>query len=85
MIEIINKNYDDMLKNPDNYPEIKEQDIVLVKVHPYNGMIMIGYDEEKLSYYLVTEDNEMTHDDYCNKENLKKKFGELLVWCLGII
>ena len=84
MIEIINKNHKDMLKNPDNYPEIKEQDIILVKIHPYNGMIMIGYDKEKQSYYLTTE-NEATQDDYCNKENLEKRFSKLLVWCLGII
>lgn len=85
MIEIKNKRYQDMLNNPDNYPEIKDQDIVLVEVHPYKEMIMIGYDDEKQSYYLVTEDDETTQDNYCEKSNLKKKFDELLIWCLGVI
>lgn len=85
MIEIINKNYEDMLKNPDNYPEIKEQDIILVKVHPYNGMIMLGYDDERQSYYFVVEDDNETNDIYCVKSNLEKKFIDLLTLCLGII
>lgn len=48
-------------------------------------MIMIGYDDERQSYYFVVEDDDETNDIYCVRSNLEKKFIGLLTLCLGII
>jgi hypothetical protein len=80
MIEIITKySIFDILQNPEQY--INEfADILLLKAHQDAQCIimMIGYDIDKNSYYFVLEDDDVSEDYYCKKENLRQTFIELV-------
>jgi hypothetical protein len=78
MVQIITKHsIDDMLLHPDIYVD-EYEDIVLLKVFGKDvsnpTILMLGYDDKRDSYYFVVEDDEVSEDIYCEKENLAEMF-----------
>jgi len=70
MVRIFQKeSLEEILNSPHRYVS-EESDLALVEVFPtksdkqYSVKIMIGYDPERLSYYIVEEDNESSIDIY---------------------
>ena len=76
------ENYiDDMLKHPHRYISPNEDTVILKVINPNESpiILMLGYDEEKQSYYFVIEDDDVSEDIYCEKENLTYKFNEIML------
>ena len=81
MIHIITQNFiNDMLKNPHRYIT-PERDEVILKVNDGTSnptILMLGYDEEKSSYYFVVEDNDVSEDIYCETDRLEEVFNTII-------
>lgn len=81
MVHIVTQNFiDDMLKNPHRYIT-SDKDEVILKVEDGTSspaILMLGYDDEKMSYYFVIEDNEVSEDIYCETEKIPKMFNAIM-------
>ena len=82
MVEIITEHsIDDMLMFPNIYVS-DDTDIVLLRVFGKDvsnpTMLMLGYDDEKDSYYFVVEDNDASEDIYCETKNLPEMFNTII-------
>jgi hypothetical protein len=69
-----------MLVNPHKYITPYTDEVILKDEKPNEStvMLMLGYDEEKESYYFVLEDDNVSEDIYCEKEKLVCKFNEIM-------
>jgi hypothetical protein len=81
MVHVVTQNLiDDMLKHPHRYIT-SERDEVILNVYTETSnptMLMLGYDTVKESYYFVVEDDEVSEDIYCEKENLTEMFNTIM-------
>jgi hypothetical protein len=70
-----------MLLHPDIYVD-EHEDVVLLKVFDEDTsnptILMLGYNDKDNSYYFVVEDDEVSEDIYCEKENLAEMFNEIV-------
>ena len=81
MVHVVTQNLiDDMLKHPHRYITSERDEVILnVDTEASNPtMLMLGYDTVKESYYFVVEDDEVSEDIYCEKENLAEMFNEIV-------
>lgn len=82
MIQLINNNWEKILKKPQAYVN-DDQDLALVKIisvtNPNNPtLMMVGKDVFDGRFYIVVEDNDTSEDIYLEgKETLYSKFMEL--------
>ena len=83
MIQIITQNFiNDMLQHPHRYITPEQDELILksIKEDASNPtLLMLGYDEEKESYYFVVEDNEVSNDIYCETDKLIEVFDSIVV------
>lgn len=70
----------DILKNPQEYITSYTDEVLLKVEQPDSPvvMLMLGYNDERQSYYFVVEDDYNTQDIYCEREELVQKFYEIL-------